>query len=429
MPLVVTRIKKTSITTHMFALNHRDYGSLFFLITVGTCIPAVNVWYNQQFGSLAFTPLHCLHVLGFIAVQALLHLLMPYQIEIGDPAPSGARYAFHLNAWSSTFASLLLWGLATTWWGVEALRYPAEHAHEYTSPLFLCGSLLYLSWLIWTGAWGPTNRDGRPGPSWIRDILSGAELSPRLFGRDLKLFWIGHLGMRLWLMRNLSNVALAVHHQHNVWATVVVAAMQVFYILDWAYHENWYVHTIDIKQDRLGWILFVLSFLVMPSFYASFSNFLCRPDLSPPIPLSQSLLAALMYVVAYTQFRHCNNTKSIVRQPDQDVDTLKRKYGIDSMQICHGLPRQYTLLALSGGWQHARHYNYFCDLGMCLAMSLGTGFTFSMAGLSAHFYLFIMMFILFNRQLRDDVKCSRKYGLYWVEYCRRVPWKLIPGVY
>lgn len=425
----VKRNRGGEIKKNMFALNHRDYGSLFFLITVGTCIPAVNEVYNQQFGSLTFTPMHCFHILGFIAVQAMLHLFLPYVTEIGDPAPSGLKYAYHLNAWSCTLVSFMLWGISTVWWGEEALRYPAEHAHEYTRPLFICGSLLYLGWVVYTKVSGPTNRDGEPSHSWIRDFLSGAELSPRLFGRDLKLFWIGHLGMRLWLIRNLSNVALAIHHQHNVWATLIVASMQIFYILDWAYHEDWYIHTIDIKQDRLGWILFVLSFLVMPSFYASFSNFLCRPDLSPPVPLSQSLMAGLMFVIAYAQFRHCNNTKTLVRQPTQDVNTLKWKYGIDSMMIFYGAPRKYTLLALSGGWQHARHYNYFCDLCMCLGMSLGTGLTFSMAGLSAHFYLFIMIFILFNRQARDDVKCLRKYGLHWVEYCRRVPWKLIPGVY
>jgi len=37
--------------------------------------------------------------------------------------------------------------------------------------------------------------------------------------------------------------------------------------------------------------------------------------------------------------------------------------------------------------------------------------------------------LLFDRATRDDKRCRKKYGKYWEEYCRRVPWKIVPGVY
>jgi 7-dehydrocholesterol reductase len=37
--------------------------------------------------------------------------------------------------------------------------------------------------------------------------------------------------------------------------------------------------------------------------------------------------------------------------------------------------------------------------------------------------------LLFDRALRDDARCRRKYGASWELYCRRVPWRIVPGVY
>ena len=37
--------------------------------------------------------------------------------------------------------------------------------------------------------------------------------------------------------------------------------------------------------------------------------------------------------------------------------------------------------------------------------------------------------LLTDRATRDDKRCRKKYGSSWEEYCRRVPWKIIPGIY
>lgn len=34
-----------------------------------------------------------------------------------------------------------------------------------------------------------------------------------------------------------------------------------------------------------------------------------------------------------------------------------------------------------------------------------------------------------HRFLRDEEKCSKKYGAMWVEYKKRVRWALVPYVY
>jgi 7-dehydrocholesterol reductase len=44
-------------------------------------------------------------------------------------------------------------------------------------------------------------------------------------------------------------------------------------------------------------------------------------------------------------------------------------------------------------------------------------------------YVTFLTILLTDRATRDDRRCRAKYGASWEEYCRRVPWKIIPGVY
>lgn len=46
-----------------------------------------------------------------------------------------------------------------------------------------------------------------------------------------------------------------------------------------------------------------------------------------------------------------------------------------------------------------------------------------------YFYI-VYMFILLNDRIgRDNERCQKKYGKYWDEYKRMVPYKLIPFIY
>ena len=41
----------------------------------------------------------------------------------------------------------------------------------------------------------------------------------------------------------------------------------------------------------------------------------------------------------------------------------------------------------------------------------------------------ILIGLHIHRCYRDEEKCAAKYGADWYEYCRRVPWRMIPGVF
>ena len=46
-----------------------------------------------------------------------------------------------------------------------------------------------------------------------------------------------------------------------------------------------------------------------------------------------------------------------------------------------------------------------------------------------YFYIIYMTILLVHRVYRDDIRCRQKYGKYWEEYCRRVPYKILPYVF
>ena len=44
-------------------------------------------------------------------------------------------------------------------------------------------------------------------------------------------------------------------------------------------------------------------------------------------------------------------------------------------------------------------------------------------------YMIFITSLLVHRTHRDQKRCAQKYGKYWDEYTKRVPYSLIPGVY
>jgi len=88
--------------------------------------------------------------------------------------------------------------------------------------------------------------------------------------------------------------------------------------------------------------------------------------------------------------------------------------------------KQHEALLLAsgcGGWRG--HFHYMPEILLALAWSLPAGFSHFLP----YFYVVYLTVLLIDRAGRDDRRCRKKYGVAWEEYCRRVPWKIIPGVY
>lgn len=83
-----------------------------------------------------------------------------------------------------------------------------------------------------------------------------------------------------------------------------------------------------------------------------------------------------------------------------------------------------SLLLCSGWWGVSRHFHYVPEILAALCWALPGGFTHFMP----YFYVCFLTVLLADRAFRDDKRCSDKYGKFYAEYCRRVPYKIIPGL-
>lgn len=46
-----------------------------------------------------------------------------------------------------------------------------------------------------------------------------------------------------------------------------------------------------------------------------------------------------------------------------------------------------------------------------------------------YFYPTYLLILLIWRERRDEARCSEKYKDIWAEYCKLVPWRILPYVY
>ena len=82
-------------------------------------------------------------------------------------------------------------------------------------------------------------------------------------------------------------------------------------------------------------------------------------------------------------------------------------------------------LLVSGWWGLGRKINYTGEIGVYLAFALTTGF-----GHWGPYVLPLTLIVLLSqRAARDDKKCRKKYGELWEAYRKRVPYRVVPGVY
>ena len=84
-----------------------------------------------------------------------------------------------------------------------------------------------------------------------------------------------------------------------------------------------------------------------------------------------------------------------------------------------------SLLVVSGYTGIVRHFHYVPDILLLFMYCSPSGFDH----LLPHTYFIYLTSLLVDRCFRLDKRCATKYGKYWDDYCRRVPYRLIPGVF
>ena len=91
------------------------------------------------------------------------------------------------------------------------------------------------------------------------------------------------------------------------------------------------------------------------------------------------------------------------------------------------LVKRKSLLLASGWWGTARHQHYCFELMAAYSWGLLAGV--HTHGLLPLFYPIFLTVLLVHRAHRDEEKCIAKYGKYFEDYMRIVPYRIVPGIY
>ena len=193
-----------------------------------------------------------------------------------------------------------------------------------------------------------------------------------------------------------------------------------------------YLRTIDICHDHFGFYLAWGSMVWLPTIYTLQAQWLARY----PGDVSNTMAAVLLFIglSGYTLFRTVNHQKDLARRTrgecqiwGKKAEVIKAKY-----QTADGKEHE-TILLCSGWWGFIRHANYMGDLALSYAACAAAGFSDMNGKFEWHIlpwtYAIFMTILLIQRCMRDETRCRGKYGKTWDEYCNKVRYRLIPGIW
>lgn len=247
----------------------------------------------------------------------------------------------------------------------------------------------------------------------VFDWFIGRELNPRIGNFDIKLFCEMRPGLLLWVIINLA----CAHHQYVTLGYVtdsmaLVVIFQSYYVIEGTFYEIGLINMMDVITDGFGFMLSFGDLTLVPFTYTLQARYLAEF----PIDLGwlKSSAIVLVFLGGLLIFRLSNNEKNAFKRREPSSKHLKY------IQSESG-----SKLIVSGWWGMARHINYLGDWLISWAYSLPTGFS----TIITYYFVFFFAGLLIHRETRDEAKCAEKYGKTWVEYKKKVPYRIIPGIY
>ncbi|MBA2726573.1 MAG: hypothetical protein H0U49_00165 [Parachlamydiaceae bacterium] len=374
-------------------------------------------------------------VFCWIAFQAMLACIPDYLHRIipsykggicsGAITPAGNRLKYNINglqAWLISQILFVMAGIYFKWFS------PTVIFDNWGGMLWVANIVGYsVAILVFIKAYASPSfpEDRKMSGNHLYDFFMGVELNPRIKNFDIKLFFNGRPGIVAWTLINLS-FAAAQYQIHGTLTNsmLIVNFLQGLYVVYFFWKESWYLNTIDIHHDHFGSMLAWGDMVFLPYMY----TLQCLYLVFNPIELSFSyaIFVLSLGLLGFWIFLSANNQKDRFRNTNGHAKILNKSPKFIRCQYTtkDGEHRESKLL-LSGWWGVARHANYTGDLLLSLAYSLACGFTHFFP----YFYFFFLLILLINRCMRDEYRCSNKYGEYWKQYCEQVPYRLIPRIW
>ncbi|XP_057381271.1 uncharacterized protein LOC130703836 [Daphnia carinata] len=349
---------------------------------------------------------------------ALMFLLISDRTFKGPPTSVGYVPVYADNGlfyYATTFITYL---------GLHIV-YPNLSRDIYDNMPYILGSLNIVALalcliLLIMGKWRPQTSERMPSAPILLEFYRGMEIHPRLFGVDVKQWTNCRVGMMAWQILIVAFLIAGGRNNINPGhlANVVI---QTFYITKFFYWETGYFNTLDITLDRAGYYICWGCLVWVPGFYTYSSFYL----VAHPSMLSEQaafLVAVLGLFIVSVNYR-IDYEKQLFRATNGNC--LLWGKPAKAMAVRNQIANRPSTLLLSGFWGVGRHLNYtFEIIAAFLWCFPGYGL-----GIWPFLYFFFLIGLLVHRCYRDEEKCSAKYGHFWKDYCKRVPYRMIPYVF
>jgi 7-dehydrocholesterol reductase len=363
-------------------------------------------------------------ILVFATFELALLQLLPGETYEGPVTPTGHRPRYKLNAmaaWFITHAAFFgaSYGLG---WFSPGIVY--EHLGELL--ITLCVACFVLCWgLYFKGIYAPSTSDSGTSGSVILDYFQGVELHPAVLGVNLKQFFNCRISMMGWSLTVLSFAAYQRQELgHVATSMLVTVVLQVAYLFEFFSWEGGYFATLDVMHDRFGYYICWGVLAWVPGVYTITAQYLVKH----PRELGWPTMVALLTVGAAAIWagHTADAQRKRVRGTGGDTTVWgKAPEMIHAEYTTADGEKHRNILLVSGFWGVARHFHYVPELTLALTWSLPAG----ASNFLPYFYLMFLTILLVDRAGRDDLRCRTKYGKFWDDYCRRVPYKILPGIY
>jgi delta14-sterol reductase len=340
-----------------------------------------------------------------------LHLVLPARWVDGyveDPA-TGRPLRYRLNGLRVLVATLALYALAG-WLG--ALPWDWFYLHRWEMAAGACALGLCFTLALVLPA---PRRQGL-----LADLYLGRLANPQWGGGrvDAKMF----LYLAGAVMLELNLVSFTAHHvmthpEDPSDGLILYALLFSFFVTEYLHFEEVHLYTYDLMAERVGFKLGWGCFVFYPFFYpVGLWAVAGRPDPHTPAPLLA--LFALLFFSGWVLARGANLQKFWFKR-----DPSAKAFGLLAPRPISGGGKH----VLAGGfWGLSRHINYLGEILMATGLTLCLGYPLAFA---PWLYPLYYVLLLVPRQRDDDRRCAEKYGPLWEEYCRRVPSRIIPGIY
>ncbi|CAI9731649.1 7-dehydrocholesterol reductase [Octopus vulgaris] len=279
--------------------------------------------------------------------------------------------------------------------------------------------LLYVKGLTF-----PSSSDSGTSGNVVFDYYWGTELYPKIYGIDIKQFTNCRFGMMSWAL--IVVIFSIKNYQLNGWvdSNIVSTALQLLYITKFFWWEAGYLNTIDIMLDRAGYYICWGCLVFVPGFYTSVSMYLVNH------PVHLGTLASILIFITGTAALLINyfadKQKQKVRATNGNCLVWgKKPVIIRATYTLETGEEKKGILLVSGWWSWSRHFHYIPEIILAFCWTIPACFS----SITPFFYVIHLLILLTHRSFRDDDKCGRKYGEFWKEYCRKVPYRIIPYLF